>query len=527
MHDTTENLSNEAPVTETNASFSLSAFAPVALLSALGLIFSAIYYNYSNDDSYITYRYAYNLAHGSGFVFNPGERYLGTSTPLYGLLLGLLGMTGVNIPFLSGCISGLSMTMGGIALLVLGRQQNRSLCGWLAGFFWIVNPAIGRTFGSEMTFQVMLIAWAFVAYFRGKTYPAALLLALALLTRGDSLSAILAMGTHSLLVRRRVPWREALLILAVLLPFFLLSKNYYGAFLPATLGAKAAQTKSGYWPPFTLGVARSFKHFARRYSYFVFSVPFALFGLALLRPLSFKRAAADAQAFGAAATPSYAAAVPSWRLPLAWPLLFTALYTLMGIPYYPWYVTTLHFGHVILTAIGVEGFLSACRKRYPATADATAARFAFAVALGVFVLLQVRIGLYQKAHPDPRRAVYLAASDWVKSHTAPDATLGFYEVGYVGYFANHRLIDGYGLVTPDVYPHIASKEMDWAYRRYQPNYVFCTPPFEEVTGVTLPSSWFNAHYRKILTMAPQAKWPLTIYQRIGYHKSDSAGPTAE
>jgi len=34
------------------------------------------------DDAYITFRYAQNLAAGLGFVYNAGERVLGTTTPL-------------------------------------------------------------------------------------------------------------------------------------------------------------------------------------------------------------------------------------------------------------------------------------------------------------------------------------------------------------------------------------------------------------------------------------------------------------
>ena len=39
------------------------------------------------DDSYITYRYARDILAGQGFVFNPGERVLGTTTPLYTALM--------------------------------------------------------------------------------------------------------------------------------------------------------------------------------------------------------------------------------------------------------------------------------------------------------------------------------------------------------------------------------------------------------------------------------------------------------
>src|SRR6202022_2682648 len=40
------------------------------------------------DDAYITFRYARNLAEGLGLVYNPGEWVLGTTAPLWAILLG-------------------------------------------------------------------------------------------------------------------------------------------------------------------------------------------------------------------------------------------------------------------------------------------------------------------------------------------------------------------------------------------------------------------------------------------------------
>jgi hypothetical protein len=39
------------------------------------------------DDTYITFRYSLNLASGHGFVYNLGEHVLGTTTPLWTLVL--------------------------------------------------------------------------------------------------------------------------------------------------------------------------------------------------------------------------------------------------------------------------------------------------------------------------------------------------------------------------------------------------------------------------------------------------------
>src|ERR1700687_1320479 len=44
------------------------------------------------DDAYITFRYAANLARGFGLVFNPGERVLGTTSPLFTFILAAAGL---------------------------------------------------------------------------------------------------------------------------------------------------------------------------------------------------------------------------------------------------------------------------------------------------------------------------------------------------------------------------------------------------------------------------------------------------
>ncbi len=42
------------------------------------------------DDAFITFRYSRNIVSGAGFVYNPGVHTLGTTTPLYTLLMALI-----------------------------------------------------------------------------------------------------------------------------------------------------------------------------------------------------------------------------------------------------------------------------------------------------------------------------------------------------------------------------------------------------------------------------------------------------
>jgi len=58
----------------------------VLVIGLVGLL-TAAFWDYTQDDVFITYTYSRNLAQGNGFVFNPGERVQGTTTPLYTFLM--------------------------------------------------------------------------------------------------------------------------------------------------------------------------------------------------------------------------------------------------------------------------------------------------------------------------------------------------------------------------------------------------------------------------------------------------------
>src|SRR5215212_8222761 len=99
------------------------------------LVASALFWlfrNHGYDDPYITYRYASNLAHAAGFVYNAGERILSTTTPLYTLILALAGLTGAPIPFASNLFACLSLALGGLAFWYLGEAVHSRVAGTVA-----------------------------------------------------------------------------------------------------------------------------------------------------------------------------------------------------------------------------------------------------------------------------------------------------------------------------------------------------------------------------------------------------------
>ena len=88
------------------------AIGAVAYLVGTSLLITYFFSNWVYDDPFITYRYAANLQHGLGFVYNPNEHVLSTTTPLFTILLALFGYLWTDLPFLARTIGAFSLARG-------------------------------------------------------------------------------------------------------------------------------------------------------------------------------------------------------------------------------------------------------------------------------------------------------------------------------------------------------------------------------------------------------------------------------
>ncbi len=471
------------------------------LILVVALLFAAIHLRYSYDDAYITYRYAYNLAAGQGFVYNAGERFLGTSAPLYGLLLGILGWFHPgSIPILSGFLSGLGLIFTGLALYRLGADSEKPLCGLLAALVFVANPMTLATFGGEMLFQMMLIAWAFVCCAQQKTVWTAVLLALAILVRPDALLAAGVVGAHLLWTRRRFPVREALILMAVLLPFALAAWAYYGSPLPATMGAKVAQTRSGSWGTFGRGT----------WNALILQLPRS-------RPVPGVIPMPGAWVFLAAVLLGVAVV---WRyrfmwLSLAWAVVFALVYHLAHLPFYGWYIVPIVFALSLLAGCGFDGAVDLITRQL-GTAKRGLAQGLVLLAVGLLTAIQIPNARFHafvaRTAPIPR--LYTKTGRWLAQNTAPTASVGYLEIGFLGYYAHRRMIDPLGLINAGVTPHVAQGDFGWAYRHFRPDYIVENPHFDVMLMTrVMQSDWFRREYAPVATLTQPGVPPLTVYRR--------------
>lgn len=483
------------------------------LLGAASVFAAAGSLRLSYDDAFITYRYAYNLASGHGFVYNAGEWFLGTTAPLYGLLLAAFGALGGPdlIPAASGWLSGATLLLSSLALYVYGRQHGQWLCGLLAGLFFATNRLLPLTFGGEMLLQTALLLWGFVAYRAERTSVAAALLALAILTRMDSLLAAGIIGLHYLATRRRMPWRELLIAALILLPPALLAWRAYGSLLPDTFAAKLAQRDSGLWPPFARGSLEYLRAFTIQDSSTLFpgiiaapnAIRFVLFAALGLPALALYR---------------------FWLLPLAWPASFFLAYSLLGVPFYGWYIVPTVLGLMILAACGVAGVVEPAvrvTRRFVGAVRVDLARSVLSAAC----LLALAPGLVAQlqharawAELNPIERLYEKTGVWLREHTPPDSSVGYFEIGRVGYYAQRTMIDPLGLIDPSVAPHVAQRDLLWAYARSRPDYILYNERFAGWFRPLLQQPWFRDEYRPLTEISERDTrshdvFTLSIYQR--------------
>lgn len=110
------------------------------------------YWNMQQDDSYIYYTYASNLASGHGYVFNAGERVNATTSPLYTILLALTYklfgfLPFVTLPVIGRLISAVSLLLLCYFLIHCFRDDQDSFFPYALPLVLLANPLLSLAIG--------------------------------------------------------------------------------------------------------------------------------------------------------------------------------------------------------------------------------------------------------------------------------------------------------------------------------------------------------------------------------------------
>ncbi len=211
------------------------------------------------DDTYITFRYAANLAHGLGLVWNPGGAHTeGFTNFLYVVLLAPFSAVGVDLMNAGQwlCLMSVLVTAFGISRIVRGTLRSHGATfGVFAALLYLADPFtwINALSALETSIFVMFVVLAFDQLARSKWRGMFLAATLATLTRpeggllvGVCLGAgLLGISGHDRLAGRTEQprmLRDAVLYSFLPLAAYALWKLYYfGDLLPNSFHVKVSQ----------------------------------------------------------------------------------------------------------------------------------------------------------------------------------------------------------------------------------------------------------------------------------------------
>jgi len=225
-------------------------YALFAIAAIVFGVITAISKQWLCDDAFITFRYFANLVHGSGIVFNPGERVEGYTNFLWGIWGALALVLGLNVETWS-IVWGIIFYAASLIVLFLHTLDLQSETSHrlfpVATIFAAFHPdwQIYATSGLETSFQTFLLIFAFAMLFRKKPLfiTAGISAALATLTRQDSVLFFVIAFLVLILFRRKqirgiINFTTSYLILVV--PFLIWRIWYYSDIFPNTYYAKSA-----------------------------------------------------------------------------------------------------------------------------------------------------------------------------------------------------------------------------------------------------------------------------------------------
>jgi arabinofuranosyltransferase len=229
---------------------SLAERIGLAAGAVLLLYFAFNVFAFVHDDAFITYRYSYNLRHGFGAVFNPGEHTEGYSCPLYMLLTALLMFLPGDVLFRAKVL-GLLFAVGAVwAAWRLAKELDLPVWARASAPFLVgVNSSVAFSAidGMETSLQMLFVTVAALVFLReqraGEGWHSALWLLAAALNRAEGAVFFLAalvpffMGVR----QRGFGKRERTWLVAFVVPmalFLLWRLYYYHDLLPNTVYAK-------------------------------------------------------------------------------------------------------------------------------------------------------------------------------------------------------------------------------------------------------------------------------------------------
>jgi hypothetical protein len=416
------------------------AFA-TGLVVGLYLLASALTYRigFPLDDSWIHQTYARNLALRHEWSFLPGQPSAGSTSPLWTFLLSI-GFFLPAAPYLWTYLLG-GLTLFGVAVLAENLLRHALAMysprlPW-AGFFFILewHMAWAAASGMETLLHILVVMATLGLLMIGsrRYLLLGLLAGTSVWVRPDGLTLLGPLVCYALLAEKtffarfQALLRIALGFAALFAPFLLFNLALSGTPMPNTFYAKQAEYVQWQGQPFSERL-------------FLFAIQFFA-GPSLVVLWGFLQ-----KVYGALRS-------RQWGIPLS--AVWTVGYILLYISRLPVYQHARYLMPAlgVFLLIGLLGFIEFLPSLR--TYRTRLLRDASLMAIALFSLAFSGFGAYTFARDVAFiESEMVASAKWAAKNIPPEALVAAHDIGALGYFDQHRIIDLAGLISPEVVPFI-------------------------------------------------------------------------
>jgi arabinofuranosyltransferase len=420
------------------------------LLVLLALLGALLYLGYSLrfgfvgfplDDAWIHQTYARNLALHHQLAYNPGQPSVGSTSPLWSVLVTPAYVLPLEYRFWTYLLGAILLALTGWITYRLASAlfPEDSLTPILAGAFCVLewHLAWAAFSGMETVLFVFLSILAIERYVAdGRPFLIGVVTGLLTLTRPEGVLLLALLILDTLLRRKRtrdtLTWAQAVTsagflllgFLVLIIPYLIVNLTVTGNLFPNTFYAKQAE-----------------------YRDLIAAVPLWIRWAQM--------AAVTAVGAQVLLIPGYVYAVYGtvrlrrWDaiLPLAWWFALLSAYAIR-LP------VTYQHGRYLIPAIPILIVYGVWGTKNLPGVPRIVRRVLFTSIPVLLVIFWVR-GAEQYAI-DVRiiDSELRETGQWIKANTPPQAVIGAHDIGAIGYFSGRVLVDTAGLITPEVVPFI-------------------------------------------------------------------------
>ncbi len=401
--------------------------------------------NFTFDDAFITFRYVENLAIGDGFVYNKGEHVLGTTTPLFTLLLSMVHVIGFKVQQAATLVALMSSGITAVLIYKFACSLRMNHFAFVPVLLYILFPRllVTDTAGMETSFFTLLIITSMYYSHKEKHYYAWGMATLASLTRPEGFLLLLLLGIKTLIQNREELIKLLAIPFSIIAPWFLFSNYYFGSVIPNSITAKLAlYSQFG-----SSNIIDKLFLILNIYNYYgIVLILLAGIGAYWL----WKK-----QNFGLLALVWLGGMI----LPLA--VSNTALFIWYVSPIYPIYFLFIGAGFIFLIEKIQNQTLQVLLYK----------KIIFAlICLLLLPMVYMKVSYYKLSQHNLEK-VHKQIGYYLYTHTSEDEIIAAEDIGYIGYYSKRKILDRDGLVSPEAVIYNRSGKYFELVADYKPDWV--------------------------------------------------------